>query len=163
MKDTLLLWCGSVPASYAASVLDESGTPAKDDDLSATATYAADRAPSSLTARHGIEGRLADDWSVAMKIPGSASTGTTLYPSTHTMSLGIAQRLSAKLGVAQVYVSLDLPDSFAAPSHGMPMPPEDARALQAMELGLRRVGEAMHPYTQASSEAPRPSSIDVRT
>lgn len=130
MRDTLLVWCGAVPPD-----VEESGQP--------------------------CAGALSRDWSVAMNGPyGSQATG--LYHTAHDMSRTMSQRLgeckkkeqkkksdltAKKLGVKQVYLSLDVPDVLAS-SGPATQAPEDAQAMQALEVGVRRALERVVPYTR---------------
>ncbi|WFD37588.1 uncharacterized protein MJAP1_000534 [Malassezia japonica] len=127
LDHSLMVWAGAAPRSLG----DE------DDEEVRAAMQAAGRDESTH-----VPARLADDWGVAMNRGGSgnvrATTGTALYRA--NTSVAMAQRIAAKLGIPQVFLSLDLPDALLA-SGAVQMAPEDARALQALEVGLRRVCE----------------------
>lgn len=55
--------------------------------------------------------------------------------------------LATKLGLRQLYLSLDLPDVLV-PRGAAALAPEDTRALQALERGLR---EGLQRVSEASS------------
>ncbi|WFD45918.1 hypothetical protein GLX27_000544 [Malassezia furfur] len=128
LDHSLMVWCGVAPASLGD---DSDG---EDDEVRA-AMQAAGRAEPAIAAR------LAHDWSVAMNRAGSgnvqATTGSTLY-NTQGIALAMAKRIAAKLGIPQVFLSLDLPEAWTS---SMPRASEDVRALQLLELGIRRVCE----------------------
>ncbi|KAI3627777.1 hypothetical protein CBS14141_001778 [Malassezia furfur] len=120
LDHSLMVWCGVAPASLGD---DSDG---EDDEVRA-AMQAAGRAEPAIAAR------LAHDWSVAMNRAGSgnvqATTGSTLY-NTQGIALAMAKRI--------VFLSLDLPEAWTS---SMPRASEDVRALQLLELGIRRVCE----------------------
>ncbi|WFD19951.1 hypothetical protein MCAP1_002194 [Malassezia caprae] len=121
LRDSMMLWCGAVPNDTGE---DEAQMPA---------------APAGCLAR---------DWSVAMTAGARAhSTGTCLYRADSEAALPMAQRLASATGLAQLYLSLDLPPALCV--GGMvPLAPEDTQALHALELGLKDVCRRMLPYTR---------------
>lgn len=142
LDHSLMLWCGVAPRSL--------GEEEDDDEEVRAAMHAAGRAEPAL------EARLAHDWSVAMNRGGSgnvqvryvrsrqATTGSALY-GTQGTAQAMSKRLgtsrtdaAARLGIPQVFLSLDLPDAWTG---AMPLASEDVRALQLLEVGLRRVCE----------------------
>ncbi|AXA48326.1 uncharacterized protein MRET_0570 [Malassezia restricta] len=120
MQDTLLVWCGAVPSDI--------------EDEARDGAYA---------------GALSRDWSVAMHVPSSTTMTTSLYRAAYhdDVSRRMSERLATKLGLRQLYLSLDLPDVLV-PRGAAALAPEDARALQALERGLR---EGLQRASEASS------------
>merc|ERR1712137_309823 len=81
-------------------------------------------------------GRFSGDCAVAMGGTSIETTrGTVLYHTAGQSALPMAQRLAAKLHIPQLTLALDLPPSWI--SNGA-VAPEDACALQALELGVRQ-------------------------
>ncbi|WFD42424.1 hypothetical protein MPSI1_001068 [Malassezia psittaci] len=131
---SLILWCGAAPQNLGEmQSMDE-----EDDEEIKEAMKAAGR----MEAQPTVQAHLARDWGVAMNLNGSgniskSTNGTNLFNTQGTAS-SMAKRLAAKLGIPQVHLSLDLPESWTS---SMPRASEDVRALQLLELGLRRVCE----------------------
>ena len=144
LDHSLMVWCGVAPASLGD---DSDG---EDDEVRA-AMQAAGRAEPAIAAR------LAHDWSVAMNRAGSGNvqvcymcltTGDDgVYVVQHTGYCAgdgeadwyvVCADAAAKVGIPQVFLSLDLPDAWTS---SMPRASEDVRALQLLELGIRRVCE----------------------
>ncbi|WFD06060.1 hypothetical protein MVES1_001399 [Malassezia vespertilionis] len=130
LDNTLLVWCGAAPSSLADAE--------EDDEEIVQAMRDAGRA---LPRAAALNGRLTADWAVAMnRVCGkniADVTGTQLYEHQSAMAIAMAQRLATKLEIAQVLLSLDLPEQLCTAGI-VPLAPEHARALQCLELGIRR-------------------------
>ncbi|WFC98342.1 hypothetical protein MYAM1_001068 [Malassezia yamatoensis] len=127
---SLILWCGAAPPNLGEmQVLDE-----EDDEEVKEAMKAAGRTEAQTT----IPAHLARDWGVAMNLEGSGNMNGTASSIAKRLGTLNPFDLAAKLGIPQVHLSLDLPEPWTS---SMPRASEDVRALQLLELGLRRVCE----------------------
>lgn len=138
-SSSLFVWCGSIPASLARQTLG--GTHTEPDAELASALAAAGRADESEAVPPGL---LTQEFAVAMaaRTPGSPAAGTSLFHTPADLAAPMARRIATKLGIAQLFLSLDLPHPLM-PTPGQPQRAEDSKALLALERALREVCSAV--------------------
>ncbi|WFD31465.1 1-phosphatidylinositol 4-kinase [Malassezia sp. CBS 17886] len=125
MDDTMLVWCGE----GGASSVDDAEAGARDGN--------GDEATAPRTGAPRASACLARDWAVGMNMQRSHAisrvTGTVMYGTSSEAALPMVQRLSARLAIPQLFLSLDVASELAPVGS---IAPEDARALQSLERGM---------------------------
>ncbi|PWN21517.1 hypothetical protein BCV69DRAFT_282239 [Microstroma glucosiphilum] len=97
------------------------------------------------------KGFLAKEWAVAMYKEGLPPISTSLYRTPSDLALPISRRLSKRLGIPQLHLTLSLPGDLL-PEGNMPAPPGANQAIMAIEKGLEEaIREALAD--------PRPASV----
>lgn len=150
-SSSLFLWCGSIPPSLARKTLDSKSVEAAEpgnEELEAALAAAGRSAEESEAVAPGL---LAQEFAVAMasRTAASGAVGTALFSTPADLAAPMARRIATKLGIAQLFLSLDLPHPLM-PTPGQPQRAEDSKALLALERALREVCAAVL-HTPASS------------
>ncbi|PWY99908.1 hypothetical protein BCV70DRAFT_200820 [Testicularia cyperi] len=158
---SLLVWCGPISSTVAASLIDTPSSSSAelgeslDDELDKheqEALIAAGRAspsgPSTQRTQLGPLGALASEFSLAMSSQRSGSTATSSAPTSATatslfaspsdVAQPMSRRIASKLNLPQLFLSLDIPHPIL-PSPATPQAQHDSLALLALERAIRDV------------------------